>query len=330
LLKCSFSRASGEGSAMSRFCLLCALCAAVLVQPVRADVLVMVHGYMSDASTWEANGVTQALAVNGWQPAGVMMAGPGGVLVPAVSVQRPVAVNRTYSVNLPAAAPLQVQAMHLATAVAALRQSYPGERLILAGHSAGGVVARMLVIGNNPYGVDTLVTIASPHLGTARAAQGLDVVDSKPFFCPGPGIRFLKSLVGGRGYDYLEHSRGALVDLLPAESGNVLAWLNQQPHPDIRYVSVVRGTPGAAGDSMVPAYSQDMNNVPALRGRVTTLFSPAGHGLNPADGQLLAQILAGSTPPAAARDGKQLVAPAPDASLSGAGKLLNTFPSDSW
>jgi pimeloyl-ACP methyl ester carboxylesterase len=300
---------------------------AVLVQPVRADVLVLVHGYMSDASTWEANGVTQVLAANGWQPAGVLAAGAQGVLMPVVSAQ-PVAANRTYSVNLPAAAPLQVQAMHLAPVVAALRQNYPGDRLILAGHSAGGVVARMLVIGNNPYGVDALVTIASPNLGTARAAQGLDVVDSKPFFCPGPGIRFLKSLVGGRAYDYLEHSRGALIDLLPAESGNVLAWLNQQPHPDIRYVSIVRGTPQSAGDSIVPAYSQDMNNVPALRGRVTTLFSPAGHGLTPGDGQLLAEILARpvQAAPGVPLDGAQVAAPAADTD----GTLLNAVPSDSW
>jgi pimeloyl-ACP methyl ester carboxylesterase len=274
----------------------------VFVQPVRADVLVLVHGYMSDASTWEANGVTQVLAANGWRPAGMLVAGPQGVLMPTVSAQ-PVAADRTYSVNLPAAAPLQLQAMHLAPVVAALRQNYPGDRLILAGHSAGGVVARMLVIGNNPYGVDTLVTIASPNLGTARAAQGLDVVDSKPFFCPGPGIRFLKSLVGGRAYDYLEHSRGALIE---------------------------RGTPHGAGDSIVPAYSQDMNNVPALRGRVTTLFSPAGHGLNPADGQLLAELLAGPVEPGVPVDGRPVAAPTPHASLSGTGMPVNAAPSDSW
>ena len=49
------------------------------------------------------------------------------------------------------------------------------EKLILVGHSAGGVVARLVVLGNNPYRVDELITIASPHLGTVRAAQGLDV-----------------------------------------------------------------------------------------------------------------------------------------------------------
>ena len=83
-----------------------------------------------------------------------------------------------------------------------------------------------------------------------------------------------------------------LVDLLPAESGNLLAWMNMQPHPDIAYYSVIRQLPNVAGDSIVPAYSQDMNNVPALHGRSQTLLVPAGHGLAPQDGTLLAGILA--------------------------------------
>ena len=121
--------------------------------------------------------------------------------------------------------------------------------------------------------------------------QDIDAVDFNPFFCPGPGLEFVKTLLGGDDYRYLKYSRGALVDLLPAESGNVLAWLNQQPHADIRYFAIGRGSPHAAGDAIVPAYSQDMNNVPALRGRVEIIPTPATHSLNPQDGYLLAKIL---------------------------------------
>ena len=282
---------------MAKFSLLIGLLA-LLVQPVRADVLVLVHGYMADASSWDVNGVNQVLAANGWQPAGVLAAAPG--VAPPPSAQ-PIATNRVYSVNLPAEAPLRVQAMYLAAQLGVVRQWYPDERLIVAGHSAGGVVARMLVVGGNPYRIDTLVAIAAPNLGTARAAEGLDVVDFNPFFCPGPGLEFLKSVFGGARYDYLKHSRGALTDLLPAASGNLLAWLNQQPHADINYYAIVRGSPDAPGDSIVPAYSQDLNNVPALRGRVNTLYTMAGHGLNPQDGQLLANLLLRpSTHPASA------------------------------
>ena len=269
----------------------------VLSQPTLAAVAVLVHGYASDASTWELSGINGQLELHGWPRGGVFTPSPAGVhLLPGPGQQ---AANRTYSVNLPAEAPLALQADLLRRALDVVRRQHPDERLYLAGHSAGGVVARMVVAGSNPFRVDALVTIASPHLGTVRAAQGLDVVDSKPFFCPGPGIDLLKSIVGGSSYDYLKYSRGVLLDLLPAESGNLLFWLNQQPHPDINYYAVVRQTPFALGDELVPAYSQDMNNVPALRGRARVLLTSAGHSLNPNDGLLLAGILNGGDPPQA-------------------------------
>ncbi|HHH43701.1 MAG TPA: alpha/beta fold hydrolase [Gammaproteobacteria bacterium] len=263
-----------------KFSLLLAVLTLLLVRPLYADVLVLVHGYATDARTWELSGVNDALQAHGWPRAGVL---------PAASAVS--AANKSYSVNLPAQAPLLVQADYLRAVLYQLRQYYPQEKLILAGHSAGGVVARLVVLGNNPFHVDELITIATPNLGTYRAAQGLDVVDSKPFFCPGPGIDMLKSALIGGEYDYLRDSRPLLVDLLPAESGNVLAWLNQQPHPDIIYYSVIRQSAFGDGDEIVPAYSQDMNNVPALRGRARVLVTPAGHSLNPQDGVLLAGIL---------------------------------------
>jgi pimeloyl-ACP methyl ester carboxylesterase len=268
----------------------------LLCRPAGGAVAVLVHGYASDASTWELSGINSELEVRGWLRGGIFTPSPAGVhLLPGAGQG---AANKTYSVNLPAEAPLAVQADLLRRVLASVRAQHPDEPLYLAGHSAGGVVARMVILGPNYFRVSALVTIASPHLGTARAAQGLDVVDAKPFFCPGPGIDFLKSLVGGSGYDYLKYSRGVLVDLLPAESGNLLFWLNQQPHPDIRYYAVVRKTPFALGDEIVPAYSQDLNNVPALRGRAEVLMTTAGHSLNPHDGVLLAGVLnGGSAPP---------------------------------
>ncbi len=261
---------------------------ALFAQPLRADVLVLVHGYMSDSRTWEVHGVIPVLAANGWQPAAVLSVAPGGQ-VPNLGIVE--GDRLVYSVNLMASAPLLVQAQQLAAQVAAVRTRHPDERLVLAGHSAGGVVARILVLNGNPYRIDSLISIASPHLGTSRAADGLDLVDFNPFFCPGPGVEFMKEVLVGDEYDYLKYSRATLVDLLPAESGNVLAWLNQQPHADINYYAVVRGAP-YGGDNVVPAYSQDLNNVPALRGRARLIPTPAGHSLNPADGQLLADLIA--------------------------------------
>ncbi|GMQ84435.1 MAG: hypothetical protein BMS9Abin06_1235 [Gammaproteobacteria bacterium] len=270
--------------------LLIGVLALLMVRSALAGVLVLVHGYAADARTWELSGVNDALQAHGWPRAGVVTPGFGAYRVPAAVSGS--SFNKSYSVNLPAQAPLLVQADYLRVVLQLVRQRHPDEKLILAGHSAGGLVARLAVLGNNPYSVDELVTIATPNLGTARAAQGLDLVDSKPFFCPGPGIDMLKRVFGGVGYNYLSDSRAVLIDLMPAESGNVLAWLNQQPHPDISYFSVIRQSPFASGDEIVPAYSQDMNNVPALRGRAKVLFTRAGHALTPQDGTLLAGILA--------------------------------------
>lgn len=262
----------------------------LLVRPAAADIVVLVHGYASNANTWEASGISSVLESSGWARGGIFTPTASGTyFVPGPGNR---AANKSFSINLPAEAPLLLQADYLGAALLGIRQQYAEEKLILVGHSAGGVVARLVLLGGNPYRVNALITIASPHLGTVRAAQGLDVVDSKPFFCPGPGIDFLKSVFGGNDYRYLKHSRGVLIDLLPASPGSLVFWLNQQTHPDIPYYSVVRQAPFALGDELVPAYSQDMNNVPALHGRVSVQITSAGHRLVPQDGVLLVDILA--------------------------------------
>lgn len=258
--------------------------------PVRADVLVLVHGWSANADTWLYSGVLPVLETNGWSHAGVVFASPAGGInyIPA---RGEAAVNRAYRVNLPAEAPLQVQAAHLFAELQFIHQRHPLEDMILAGHSAGGIVARLVLVNANSLPVKALITIASPNLGTPRALQGLDIAEGKPFFCPGPGIDFLKEMVGGDYYRYLRVSRGALIDLAPAAPGSLIDWLNQQPHPDVRYYTVIRRGPVYAGDELVPAFSQDLNQVPALRGRARVYVTASGHALNPADGQLLADIL---------------------------------------
>lgn len=262
----------------------------ICISPVRADMLVLVHGWSANADTWLYSGVIPVLEANGWSNAGVVFTNPSGGVnyLPAYGES---AGNKVYRVNLPAEAPLQIQAAHLFAELQFIHQRHPDEAIVLAGHSAGGLVARLVVVRAGDLPIKALVTIASPNLGTTRALQGLDIAESKPFFCPGPGIDFLKTLVGGDDYRYLRDSRGALVDMVPAAPGNLIGWLNQQPHPDISYFAVVRQGPVYAGDALVPAFSQDLNQVPALRGRARVYRVASGHALNPADGQLLADIL---------------------------------------
>lgn len=237
-----------------------------------ADVLVLVHGYASDASSWQRSGVTQTLEKDGWKHANSEAAQGDKVY---------------YLASVPTIAPLMVQSNTLNRFLTKIRERHADDALTVVGHSAGGVVSRLAVLDSNPAKVDRLITIAAPHLGTGRALQGLNVLDDSPFFCPGPGFSILKSVFGGSDYDYLDASRPALVDMLPAGFGSVLDWANQQAHPDIEYHAVVR-----QHDQWVPAFSQDMNRVPSLKGKAKLWIGEGGHYLHAADGQVILNILA--------------------------------------
>lgn len=261
--------------------------------PAQADVLVLVHGWSANADTWLHNGVLAPLAARGWVDAGVMIAGPqGATFLPAYGSN---ARRIIYRAHLTAEAPLQLQATQLQAELRMLRQQHPHEPITLVGHSSGGIVARLALVRPQSPAVQALITLGSPNLGTVRAVQGLDIVESKPFFCPGPGVDFLKRVAGGDDYRYLRASRGALYDLQPVHYGSLIDWLNHQPHPDIAYYGVIRTGPTGDGDELVPASSQDLNQVPVLQGRVKVLVVPARHGLEPRDGVLIADILEGES-----------------------------------
>jgi pimeloyl-ACP methyl ester carboxylesterase len=250
----------------------------------RADIILLVHGYLGSAFSWQASGVNSELMAKGWLREGVIHTGRAGVLMPQLaSSDMP---HKIYGIDLPSTASLLVQSDLLTQSLRALEQRYPEENITLVGHSAGGVVARMALVRGGAGQVTRLITIASPHMGTVRALQALDATDGS-----GP-IGFFKDMFGGDLYHTVKHSWPILVDLAPPAPGNALFWLNAQPHPDIEYISVVRREPsGFGGDQIAPAFSQNMNSVPALRGRSRVIVVPADHGLTQGDGALLAQLM---------------------------------------
>jgi len=223
------------------------------------------------------------LARNGWRPAGVLRMGYYGVELLPTPQQG--AEKKSYLVELPSLAPLMLQADQLTQMLHHLMQLHPGEPIHIAAHSAGGVVSRLALVRDRSLAVKSLITIAAPHLGTLRALQALEATDSS-----GP-FGLIKDLFGGDLYQAVKHSKGALVDLTPARPGNLLYWLNGRQHPDIAYYSIVRTGSGGLGDELVPAFSQDMNNVYALRGKSQVFSMAMGHELNPQDGVMLVRIL---------------------------------------
>ena len=272
---------------MKKAMLACLVCVGVLFAAAsRADVLVLIHGYLSGAQSWDASGITTVLERAGWHRAGVFAAGPSGArLIPS---QGRTARNKVYVVDLPSEAPILVQAYPLVQILRTINELNPGEPIVLVGHSAGGVVARAALGAGGARDVKALITIASPHLGTYRAEQALDATD-----IPFP-FSMVTDMFGGETYDIAKRSRGLFVDLVRPRPGSLLFWLNSQKHPDLQYFSIVRGEAAImSGDYIVPGYSQDMNNVPALSGRSTRIAVGRQHGLEMIDGSVIVNLLAG-------------------------------------
>jgi len=270
--------------------LLIAIVSFLAMKTAGADVLVLVHGYLGTAQSWAESGVIERLNKRGYRQVGIYGFSPRGLLYQDLgNTDTP---QPFYAVNLPSQAPIVIQADWLAAILREIRKRHPKQTINLAAHSAGGLVARMTLVRHGRLGVGHLITIATPHSGTGRAIQALDATDSGGLF------GFAKSWLvrratGNALYATLRHSRGVLLDLTPPAPGNLLFWLNQQPHPDIAYTSIMRiGTFYMPGDQVVPPPSQDLNRTPALAGRVKTYSMAEGHLLTPQDGELIGNLLA--------------------------------------
>ncbi len=251
---------------------------------VTADVLLLVHGYQGSVYSWENSGVSSVLQQFGWKRAAVLVGAPQG-LIP-VPLKWEDAENKVVNLQLNSEAPLSGQANVFTTAVRWVNDRYPSEKIIIAGHSLGGVVARLSMVRSGAPNVKALISIASPHLGTVLAYRGLDEIDD-PF-----PINKIKEMFAGSDYDMLLRSRGLLHDIVPAVPGKLLHWLNSRQHPDIKYYSIVRSSvKGVLGDSIVPGFSQDMGNVQAIGDNSTRMIQGFVHNLSVLDGYALVNIL---------------------------------------
>jgi len=249
-----------------------------------SDIMLLIHGYLGDATSWEKSGINDELDQHGWKRAGMFKGSPQGPKL--FLAEKTDSANQVYVATLPSEAPIMTQTDVLKNIIDVIQQQHPNEKIIMVGHSAGGVVARMALIRHNLQNIKALITIASPHIGTGRADQALDITANH-----GP-FNMVKRFVGGNNYDALENSRGLMIDLRHPQRGNMLYWLNSQAHPKILYASIIRlNNQGNTGDYYVPGFSQDMNNVPVLQGQSSTYTTPTSHFLVRQDANTLLSII---------------------------------------
>jgi pimeloyl-ACP methyl ester carboxylesterase len=247
---------------------------------VQAKTMVLVHGYLADGMSWRSSKATQGLIQAGWKDGGEYGFNHIGMLTP----NNPQAgANVFFTVNLPSKAPIQVQTSILGRYLEHL-YAIRNEPFIFVGHSAGGIVARLYLLIPAHVPASALITISTPHLGTPTANIAFSAGDSP--------IGIMLDLAG---QDDIRDSRGLYSDLKEAVPNTFLYWLNQQIHPRIHYVSIVRAnktkTKLSQYDFVVPYESQNMNNVWALRGQSLLYLTKENHFLSDKDGEFLVDVL---------------------------------------
>ncbi len=247
--------------------------------PARGDTLVLVHGYLGDALSWERSGVLAVLAQAGWMPHSVMRPLVDGRVQEFPNDTRPHAL-RSYRVELPFTEPVLVQSSALSLALQEIRRRHPDEPLYIAAHSLGGLVVRDALIRNPGLNTHTIISIAAPHLGTPLARTAREITST------GPTSIAARMFAGEQKWRMAKQSRELLRNLDPVPGG-YLDQLAHQPLPPGRWISVVR-----AKDDVVPSWSQSLLGHPVQNGaKIEVVITPPGHGLRPEDGLLIQNLL---------------------------------------
>jgi pimeloyl-ACP methyl ester carboxylesterase len=204
--------------------------------------ILFVHGLGGSAQTWNEAGLTAYLQSKRLRYGGVVQIYNGGQ---AAIKESPDADFFLVEIA-PSSQSLQKWEEALAKAIAAVREETGSSRVVLVGHSAGGLAGRKYLVDHlYDHEVAKLVTIASPHRGSELALLSL----FKRAFHDGAS----QGGVSGSVYRTLDerlsaYERGLGIplnapifhDLLPEQLNPDLLALNRAPHPeDMEYACIL-------------------------------------------------------------------------------------------
>ena len=255
----------------------------LLSSPAFSQQLVLIQGYLGQPSSWSDSGIAQLLDANGWKYAGEFVYASDGarLLVPPPHPDQRRSADQFYRVALPTESSIQSQAYFLTAYLKILRNRFPAQKIILVGHSAGGVLARYVMVRSPELNIGKLITIASPHLGTESAQLGR-IVGNSPLALFAPFV----------GANTINRSQGLYQDLLPEMPHRFLYWLNRQPHPEAEYISVVKDNKALqVGDYIISKESQHLENVYSLRHFAKSYVVHGSHGLSREDGGFILNLI---------------------------------------
>ncbi len=245
-----------------------------------ADIAVLIHGFHGSSNSWRKTGIVQVLASNGWKDAGLYVPVYGNIAFAGQQLSAS-SKKQLVTAELPSDAPIEIQADWLNQYLMDIHKRFPDQMIHLVAHSAGGLVARLVLVRNPDLPVVQLITIATPHLGSSIAEFARYAKDTP--------VGILAPIAG---IDELDASRKLFKQLSRERKNYFLFWLNRQPHPDIAYTSIIRADGSLLnGDIFVPSYSQNMAFVPAIGNRSKMILTPGDHYLKLPDGYLLLNLL---------------------------------------
>lgn len=252
----------------------------------QAKTIVLVHGMLSDETEWFKSGVGTALIKSGYSYKGNLPRS-NNKLIQYQNVSHSLSADQPafYTIKLDWFLSIEEQSFRLAESINQITE-HRKEDVTLIGHSLGGVVARHYLIEaekrNLKVGVEHLITIASPHLGTPWAWMAWQALQTPA-----------KQLLSPISPIPLSRAEQMLFEISSFPQRNLIHRMALEDHPNIRYTSIVHRMDITKGkfDMFVSPDSQNMNKLHALQGKATNYEIAGQHGLSINDAWLIVKIL---------------------------------------